>query len=83
MNATAASSIASTMCCPFAAPVARAYSAAVIACAAVYDVTLSHSNVRNSDGVPVTGSDCTDARPDAAWMTLSYTRRWLDGPSGP
>ena len=58
-------------CWPSAVPRSRASSAAVMACAVVQAVTLSHTNVRSSEGTPVAVSACTAAKPDAAWMTLS------------
>jgi hypothetical protein len=73
MNATAVSSIASSMCWP--APVrSRLNSAAVTACAAVYAVSLSQRSWRLSCGTRDCGSPCTSARPEYAWMMLSYTR---------
>ncbi len=58
--------MAITMCCPRHRPDARAYNAALIACAAFNEVTLSQISVRYIDGTPVTGSVCTDAKPEAA-----------------
>jgi len=49
----------------------------------VYAAVLSQISVRYSAGSPLIGSPCTLARPDAAWITLSYTRRVLYGPSWP
>ncbi len=62
-NAMAASNIASSMCCP-PAPRSRAKSAAVIAWAAVYAVTLSQTRLRSAVGLPVAGSVCTPAIPE-------------------
>ena len=70
MKAIAESIMATSMCCP-PLPRSRAKSAAVTACATVYDVTLSHTSVRKICGRPVTLSVCTDASPEAAWITLS------------
>ena len=70
MNAMAESSMEISMCWP-PLPRSRANSAAVTAWATVYEVTLSHTSVRNTCGRPVTLSVCTEASPEAAWITLS------------
>jgi hypothetical protein len=70
MKATAMSSMATSTCCP--APVrSRANRAAVTACAALCAVSLSHSSWRLSCGSRVSGSPCTSASPEYAWMMLS------------
>ena len=63
-------------------PVA-AKSAAVIAWAAVCDASLSATRLRTGAGSPVAGSACTAARPEYAWITLSYTFLCAYGPSSP